>query len=142
MAADGARRPVPVPDASSAPYWTAAATHVLALPRCSRCDRLTLPPDSACPHCHSTEPGFVFEPVRGDGVVRSWTIVRRSFLPGFDVPYVLVDVELDVQADLRMLGRLLDGPGAAIHQGDPVAVAFEDLAPGVSVPAFVLKAGS
>ena len=30
----------------------------------------------------------------GRGVVRSWTVVRQSFLPGFDVPFVLVDVEL------------------------------------------------
>ena len=41
--------------------------------------------------------------------------MRQSFLPGFDddLPFVLVDVELEEQADLRMIGRLLDGPDAA-----------------------------
>ena len=37
--------------------------------------------------------------------------MRQSFLQGFDVPFVLVDVELVEQADLRLIGRLLDGPG-------------------------------
>ena len=74
----------------------------------------------------------------GRGVVRSWTVVRQSFLPGFDVPFVLVDVELSEQAGLRLIGRLLDGVDAELHLGDEVRVAFEDLATGISVPAFEL----
>lgn len=137
----GATRPLPVPDEQSAPFWKAAADHVLALARCARCGSLAMPPDVACPYCHSVDPEYAFEPVDGTGTVRSWTVMRQSFLPGFDddVPFVLVDVELDVQADLRMIGRLLDGPDAPLHLGDRVAMAFEDLAPGVAVPAFVLE---
>jgi uncharacterized OB-fold protein len=134
------RRPVPVPDAASAPYWEAAAAHVLTVARCSRCRAFTIPIDVACPHCHSTDPAFAFEPVSGRGSLRSWTTVRQSFLPGFDddVPFVLADVELDEQPDLRMIGRLLDGPDVPLHLGDRVTAAFEDLTPGVAVPAFVL----
>ena len=101
--------------------------------RCSRCGTFSIPPDIVCPHCHSTvTPTFAFEPVSGRGSLRSWTVVRQSFLPGFDddLPFVLVDVELDEQADLRMIGRLLDGPDAALHLGDRVVVAFEDIAAG------------
>jgi uncharacterized OB-fold protein len=136
-----AARPVPVPDDTSAPFWEAAAAHVLTVARCARCRAFTIPVDVVCPHCHSTDPGFVFEPVTGRGSLRSWTVVRQSFLPGFDddVPFVLVDVELDDQADLRMIGRLLDGPDVPLHLGDRVTAAFEDLAPGVAVPAFVLE---
>lgn len=67
-------------------------------------------------------------------------MVRQAFLPGFaeDLPFVLVDVELVEQTDLRLIGRLLGGVDADLHIGDDVAVAFEDLAPGVSVPAFEL----
>jgi uncharacterized OB-fold protein len=74
--------------------------------------------------------------------VRSWTIVRDSFLPGFadDVPYVLVDVELDVQSSIRMIGRLVDGVDAPLAVGDRVAVTFDHLTDGMAVPAFVLKA--
>jgi len=133
-------RPVPVPDERSQPYWDAAAEHVLAVARCSVCDAFSIPPDVVCQHCHSTEPDFTFVPVSGRGVVRSWTVMHQSFVPGFDdlIPFVLVDVELEEQDDLRTIGRLVDGPDAPLAIGMPVAVAFEDLAPGVSVPAFEL----
>jgi hypothetical protein len=52
----------------------------------------------------------------------------------------LVDVELAEQGGLRMTGRLLDGPDATVSVGAPVQVAFEDVAPGVGVPAFRLVA--
>jgi hypothetical protein len=68
--------------------------------------------------------------------------MRSSFLPGLgdEVPFVLVDVELDAQAELRLIGRLLDGPDAPLSMGARVALGFEDLAPGISVPAFSLGA--
>jgi uncharacterized protein len=135
-----AHRPLPVPDATSAPYWAAAADHVLAVARCGQCAGFALPPDSVCPHCGSTSPEFEFVPVSGRGTVRSWTIVRQSFLPGFDdlLPFMLVDVELDAQADLRMIGRLLGGVGGDVRVGTAVVAAFEDLTPDISVPAFEL----
>lgn len=99
-----------------------------------------MPPDVVCPHCHSTDPGFEFTPVSGRGVVRSWTVVRQSFLPGFDddIPFVLVDVELVEQAGLRLIGRLLDGVDAPVRANAPVVVGFEDPAPGMAIPAFEL----
>lgn len=135
-------KPIPVPDEQSEGYWAAAAEHVLALARCARCGTLAHPPGVVCPHCLSTEPEFAFVPVDGRGTVRSWTVIRDSFLPGFaaDVPFVLVDVELDAQADLRLIGRLVDGPDAELHVGDRVVTVFDDLADGLAVPAFTLEA--
>jgi hypothetical protein len=67
--------------------------------------------------------------------------VRDSFLPGFadDLPYVLVDVELDCQSGIRTIGRLLDGPEASLFIGAKVTVAFEHLTEGFAVPAFWLE---
>jgi uncharacterized protein len=135
-------RPTPVPDDRSAPFWEAAGRHVLCVAQCSVCSALTLPPDEVCPHCGSTQPEFVFTPVSGIGTVKSWTVVHRSFLPGFEVPFILVDVELSEQADLRLIGRLLDDQGVKLQIGVPVRVAFEDIAAGVAVPAFVLEGRS
>jgi uncharacterized OB-fold protein len=134
------QRPVPVADEGSAPYWAAAAEGLLVVARCSRCRAFAHPPDLTCPHCRHTDPAFVFERVSGRGVVRTWTVVRQSFLGGFedDLPFVLVDVELEEQPDLRIVGRLVDGPEAALHLGDPVVVSFEQVAPGVAVPSFAL----
>ena len=142
------RRPVPVPDAQSEPFWRAAADHVLTIARCSACGTFAHPPDVVCPHCGTTAPNFVFTPVSGDGVVRSWTVMRQSFLPGFDddLPFVLVDVELDLQLEgqqqpaLRLIGRLVEGVDAQLALGDRVALAWEDITPEVSVAAFTLVA--
>lgn len=134
-------RPLPVPDEVSAPFWTAAAEHRLVIARCSRCSALTHPPDVVCPHCHHTDPQFHFEAMSGSGTVCSWTVLHQSFLPGFedDLPLLLVDVRLD-EGDVRLIGRLVDGPSAPLHAGDRVAVTFEDVAPGIAVPAFALTA--
>jgi uncharacterized OB-fold protein len=137
-------RPVPVPDDTSAPFWQAAADGVLVLARCSRCETFVHPPEPVCPHCHHSDPRFAFEPAPTSGVIRSWTVIRQSFLPGFDddLPLVLADVALDIdgQDDLRLIGRLLDGPAAPPHVGDAVTVAFEHLDGGAAVPAFSLAA--
>jgi uncharacterized protein len=137
-------RPVPVPDETSTPFWQAAALGDLVLARCARCRRFSHPPEPICPRCHHTDPDFAFEPVDGRGVIRSWTVLRQPFLPGFaeDLPIVLVDVALELDQadgdDLRLIGRLLDGPDAALRLGDAVTVAFEHVADGVLVPAFSL----
>lgn len=134
------QRPLPVPDESSAAYWAAATQHVLTVARCGQCGTLTLPPDVVCTACGSTDPAYEFTAVSGRGVVRSWTVVRQAFLPGFDaeLPFVLVDVELDEQFDLRVIGRLLNGTEAELRIGVPVRVAFEDLTDDISVPGFEL----
>jgi uncharacterized OB-fold protein len=112
---------LPVADEMSAAYWDACARHVLTLPRCSDCGEFTLPPDISCPNCQSLDPRFAFEEVSGRGTIRTWTVIRHSFLSGFDLPFLLVD-----------------GPDTPIRIGDAVAVTFDDLAPGVAVPAFTL----
>ncbi len=133
-------RPLPVPDDISAPYWAAAARHQLVVARCSRCRAYTHPPDVVCQNCGRADPGFEWAEVSGRGAIRSWTVVRQSFLPGFDalVPYVLVEGELVVLAHLLLIGGLLAGPDAPLALGRAVTVAFEDLSPEISVPAFEL----
>jgi uncharacterized OB-fold protein len=133
-------RPIPVPDDTSAAFWAAAAEHKLVVAQCSRCGALTLPPDVVCTACGCTEPAMTFTRIDGGAVVRSWTVVRQALLPGFadDLPFVLVDAELTDAPGLRLIGRLLDGPDAELSVGAQLVCAFEDVAPGISVPAFEL----
>jgi uncharacterized OB-fold protein len=135
-------RLLPDIDDASAPYWEAAARGHLVLARCSRCERFAHPPDLVCPNCGHTDPRFRFDRVSGRGAIRSWTVLRQTFLPGFedDLPFVLVDVELDDQADLRLIGRLVDAVDAPLALGDRVTLAFEQLSDEVAVPAFALEA--
>jgi uncharacterized OB-fold protein len=135
-------KPLPVPDERSAGYWAAAAEHVLAVAQCSRCGQSTMPPGPVCPYCQSTDPAFEFVPTAGTATVRSWTVVHDAFLPAFrdELPFVLVDVELDDHPNIRLIGRLVDGPDAPLHLGDAVTVDFDDLGDGMAVPAFALAA--
>ena len=66
--------------------------------------------------------------------------MRQAFLPGFadDVPLTIVVAELDEQTDLTLIGRLVDGPDAALAIGDRVEVTFDRLETGEAVPAFRL----
>jgi uncharacterized OB-fold protein len=149
-------RPIPVPDELSAPIWAAAAEHRLVLARCSRCNRLTHPPDVICPNCNDTDPDFTYEEVSPRATVCSWTVLHQSFVPGFDdlLPLTLVDARLDTPEDVRLIGRLVDqvsvlrtdsaAEGGFLSQeglqlGDRVTIVFEDIAPGVAVPAFALE---
>jgi len=133
-------KPLPVPDERSAGYWEAAARGELALPRCAACKHFTMPPTMVCPACGTTTPRFTYEVVDGAGTICSWTVVRDAFLPGFqdDLPYMLVDVELDAERGIRMIGRLVDGSAAMLRIGDRVAVTFDTIADGLAVPSFVL----
>ena len=63
-------------------------------------------------------------------------LVRHSFLGGFELPFLLVDAQLDEHPHIRLIGRLVDGCDTALTIGDVVTVTFDDLAPGVAVPAF------
>jgi len=97
-----------------------------------------------CPNCLSSERSFQYQPVSGRGTVKTWTIMRDAFLPGFrgDVPYVVVDVALEEQPGLKMIGRLVDGAEAPLAIGAPVEVVFDDVGDGISVPQFRLAGRS
>jgi uncharacterized OB-fold protein len=137
-----AARPVPLPDERSQGFWEAAARHVLAIQRCSNCGWLSYPPDVVCANCLLPERDFRWEPVSGRGTLRTWTVVRTAFLPGFSayVPYVVAAAELVEQPGLRVTARLLDGPEARLRYGAAVDTTFEDMADGVSIPVFRLVA--
>lgn len=72
--------------------------------------------DSMCTGCQATDAAFSFEPVSARGTVRSWTGIQDAFLTRFrvEVPYILVDVELDGQLELR-----ISAPAARPPQGGP-----------------------
>ncbi len=121
-------RPLPSPTPLAAPYWEACQRGVLAIQRCGACGRFVHFPEPACPACLRTD--LAFEPVSGRGVVHTFSVVHRSFAPGYDqaTPYVIAWVELVEQPGLRAFGNVLsDSSGSQIvHIGQAVEVCFED----------------
>ncbi|HEX2563093.1 MAG TPA: OB-fold domain-containing protein [Acidimicrobiales bacterium] len=131
-----------MPDPVSAEFWAAAASHVLAIQRCTDCGWYAYPPNVVCSNCLAREPSFRYEPVSGRGRVTTWTVVHQAFLPGFaaDIPYVVAEVELAEQEGLRVIARLAGVRHRDLAIGTPVEVAFDDVAAGIAVPRFVSAA--
>ena len=125
-------RPVPDPDIAGAPFWEAAARHELVLQKCAQCGTIRHPPRPMCPVCNSMD--SLFEQASGRGRIWSWVIAHAPVLPSFaeKVPYNVVVVELE--EGVRMIGNLLDVDNDAITEGMEVAVDFEDVEEGVSLP--------
>ena len=138
-----AAKPVPVPDPVSDGFWAAAASHVLAIQRCTDCGWYAYPPNVVCSNCLAPEPSFRYEPVSGRGRVTTWTVVHQAFLPGFaaEVPYTVAEVELEEQQGLRVVARLVGARPGDLAIGTMVEVAFDDVAAGITVPHFVPAAG-
>ena len=72
----------------------------------------------------------------GNGTVRTFTIMRDTFMKGFDPPYVVAEVELEEQAGLVLLTNIVECDIADVHIGQPVEVTFEDRSDSVTVPQF------
>jgi uncharacterized OB-fold protein len=136
------RKPVPVPDERSAGFWEAAAAGVLAIQRCEGCGHWAHPPVQVCRVCHGVAP-LRATPVSGRGRLRTWTVARTAFLPSFerDLPYVLGDVELEEQPELRIVAVVHGLPEHPVV-GEPVVVGFEARADGPPVPCFHWAGGA
>ena len=111
-----------------------------SLARCSACDRFIHPPETVCPHCGSDDATFEFIPVDGSGRIRSWTD-GASIVPPWlrRVPSSWSTWSCRCKRTSALIGRLVDGPAAPLRLDLPVRMVFEDIAPGVAIPAFALE---
>ncbi len=94
----------PSPDRDSQPYWDGLARGELRLQRCDRCRALRWPARAICNRCRSFE--HAWEGCDGTAHLVSWIRTHQVFAPALReaVPYVVVQVALDAQADLLLIG--------------------------------------
>jgi len=76
---------------------------------------------------------LAWQDVEATGTVETWTVVGRSFTPGFDPPYVVARVSLDAQPDV-----VLDSAMTAVPPriGAPVRATYLDDSRGFTIPLF------
>lgn len=110
----------------------------MTIQRCASCGWYNYPPKIVCISCRADPPELEWAAVSGKGRVKTWTIMRDAFLPGFaqEVPYVVADIELVEQPGLRIVARLADVAEDELALGLPVEVGFDDVAGGISIPRF------
>jgi uncharacterized OB-fold protein len=105
------------------PYWDACRRRELVVQVCTACARRVHLPAAECPFCGAAD--LTFAPVSGDGVVHTFTVVHRSFVPEFRgrEPYVLAWVDLPEGA--RAFGQVVECPPDQVRIGMPVRVTFD-----------------
>jgi uncharacterized OB-fold protein len=114
--------PEPTPDLDSLPFWEGLKSKALRLQRCQSCGALRWPARVICNRCASFDAEWVDVAVQG--TVASWIKTHQVFAPAFRdrVPYVVVQVALDVQPDIRLIGGWQGARDPRV--GEPVAARF------------------
>jgi uncharacterized OB-fold protein len=130
------KKPVPVPDELSRPFWEAAKERRLSIQRCGSCGYYNHPPRFFCDACLGQE--LRFEPVSGRGAVYTFIVMHQRDVAGFeeDAPFINLVVELAEQPKLLMVSNLPIAQRAKVSIGAAVEVDFEDRGDGVVVPQF------
>ena len=99
-------KPLPHPDRDSQPFWAGLHARELRVQRCLGCAALRWPPRAICNRCHGF--GCEWIALSGRGRIVAWVRTHQVFAPAWrdDVPYDVVQVALDEQPDLQLIGRL------------------------------------
>ena len=92
-------RLAPIPDRDSAEWWSGVSRHDFMLQRCASCDALRWPARTICGRCRSFE--WAWEAGTRQGKLVTWVTTHQPFVPGFDVPYHSVVVQLATNAGKR-----------------------------------------
>jgi len=128
------QRPLPVEDEDSHPYWEAARARRLELPRCDCCGNYCFPPRPRCPRCLST--ALTWTALTGRGKVYSFCVVYQAPLEALEVPYVVAQIELAEQPDLRLIANVIGCEPGQVFIDMPVELEFEELDSDYTLPQF------
>lgn len=128
--------PYPIPEFDAEPFWEACNREELRMQRCTDCGRWRWTPSPMCGHCLSLH--CTWERLSGRGTVHTWTVVTHAVHPAAveRVPYVVVEVALEEQADLYLISNLIDVEPGHIVMDMPVEVTFVQHSHGDKLPQF------
>ncbi|MET0728209.1 MAG: OB-fold domain-containing protein [Acidimicrobiales bacterium] len=117
------KRPVPELIPATQWFWTSGADGRLRIQGCNDCGKLVHPPVPICPRCRSRS----WEPtvVSGRATVLGSTVNSHPWLPGFDPPYVIANVALEEDVDVRLTTNITGCDPEEVHIGQEVRVRFE-----------------
>ena len=118
-------KPRPCIGPDNAPFWQGCREHRLLLPTCRACGKTHLPPGPVCPFCFGDE--IEWRQASGHGRISTFTRVHKAWFPAFgdEVPYTVVQVELDEGP--RLTSRLVGAGDRDIAIGARVDAVFTDV---------------
>ena len=118
----------PAVNLESKPFFDAAAEGRFLIKRCQACGEAHWYPRTICPNCHSDR--TVWEESRGEGVVYTYSIMRRASAP-YAIGYVTLDegpsmltnfvgmTPEDLKIGMRVKVRLQPTEGAPVPVFEP-----------------------
>ena len=130
------KKPIPIPDEASRPFYEGAREHRLMLQRCSACGTWHWPVISRCPACLSTDVSWA--QASGKGTLYTFALMHQILHPGFasEVPYNVA--EIDLEEGVRMSSNIIGCSNDDLRIGMPLEVTFEDITDEISLPKFKL----
>lgn len=116
-------RVLPQVTEDDAHFWKGGEDGALRILQCGDCSHWIHPATPVCPACLSRN--VAPKAVSGAGTVYSYTINVQPWNPTFEHPYVIAVIELDEQADLRVVSNIYGCDPDDVYIGMRVEVFFE-----------------
>jgi uncharacterized OB-fold protein len=128
-------KPLPRPDALTAPFWAAAKQNRLLLQHCPACGDTRFPPSPVCPKCLAGGQDWI--EASGQGTLESWIDMHRAYWDGYkdDLPYRVCLVRL--REGPLLVSNLVDKTDD-LRLGLAVQVVFDAVTEDVTLPKFTL----
>ncbi|HET8846637.1 MAG TPA: Zn-ribbon domain-containing OB-fold protein [Ktedonobacteraceae bacterium] len=128
------KKPIPIPDEASRPFFEGAREHRLMIQRCGACGSAHWPVRSHCSVCLSNDLAWV--QASGKGTLYTFSLMHQIYHPGFaaEAPYNVAEV--DLEEGLRVISTIIGCDNAELRIGMPLQVTFEDITAEISLPKF------
>lgn len=128
------KKPLPIINEDTAPYWQYCKNHELRMQKCTECDHIRFPASILCPACHSMCAEWL--KLSGRGTIYSYIVFRQAYHPAYqdEIPYVVAIIQLDEGP--RMESNIIGAGLNEIKIGMTVNVFFEDVSDEISLPKF------
>jgi uncharacterized protein len=128
------RKPVPIPDEASQPFYDGAREHRLMIQQCATCGVVMWPAKSRCDNC--MQPTVHWVQASGKATLYSFALMHQVYHPGFasEVPYIIAQV--DLEEGLRILTNIVGCSSSDLQIGMLLEVTFEAITDKVTLPKF------
>ena len=123
---------LPSPSPISQPYFDGCKNGQLLLQHCLSCDRSQFYPRVVCSHCGAAS--LTWQQAAGEGVVASFTVVRRPVSMAYEAPYAIALI--DLPEGVRMMAQLGGIDVSEISVGLRVVAHFDAWSDAISLPIF------
>ena len=116
-------RPLPQLTPANEWFWTSGADGRLRIQGCEDCKTLVHPPVPICPACRSRN--WTPVEVSGRATVVGFTVNHQRWLSSFEPPYVIANVALAEDPNVRLTTNIVDCAPEDVAIGQEVVVRFE-----------------